>query len=100
MGGAGDEKPIRQPATFTVGAGAVVPSSISVAPFLAVSLTVVNADEAVHRIRLAGTGVAFEVAPGEAETRVLPGLKSGRYALGVDSRAAPAVLVVGGQAGG
>jgi hypothetical protein len=99
-GGAGDEKPIRQPATFTVGGGVVVPASVSVAPFLAVSLTVVNADEAAHRIKLAGTAVAFEVAPGKAETRVLPGLRAGRYALAVDSRSGAAALVVGDAAGG
>jgi hypothetical protein len=98
-GGAGDEEPIRQPATFTIGGGVVVPASVSVAPFLAVSLTVVNADASAHRIRLSGTEVAFTVAPGKARTRVLAGLKAGRYALSVDSRADPAALVVGDTAG-
>ena len=97
--GAGDEEPIRQPARFTIDAATVTPASVTVAPFLTVALEVANVDEAVHRVKLIGTDVAFALQPGQAEIRMLPGLKAGMYTLSVDGGATAAPLVVGDQAG-
>jgi hypothetical protein len=97
-GDAGDEEPIRQPARFTLAGGDVTPASVSVAPFLAVALTVVG-DGSAHTVKLVGTDVAFAVpASGRVERR-LPGLKAGVYTLSVDGRRTAASLVVGDNAG-
>jgi len=98
-GGVGDEEPIRQPARFTVDARDVRPASVTVAPFLAISLEVVNRDGTSHRVKLVGTDVAFVVPSGRTEQRRLPGLAAGMYTLAVDGGAAAASLVVGDEAG-
>ncbi len=98
-GGAGDEEPIRQPARFEVGSVSVTPASVTVAPFLAVELEVVNVDEGFHELRLIGADVAFTLQGGQTERRRLPGLKAGMYTLSVDGGRDSASLVVGDEAG-
>jgi len=92
------EEAMRQSARFTVGVGDVRPASVTVAPFIAVTVAVVNADQAVHRVKLVGTDVAFDVPPGTTEERSLPGLKAGMYTVSVDGGTAAASLVVGDEA--
>ena len=98
-GGAGDEEPIRQPATFTLGAAGLRPVSVSVAPFLAVALTVVNPGAEEHAVRLIGTPTAFAVPAGGRVTRRLAGLRAGTYTLAVDGGKDAASLVVGADVG-
>ena len=97
-GGGGDEEPIRQPARFALAGADVTPASVAVAPFLAITLTVVG-DQSAHAVKLVGTDVAFDVGAGRRVERRLPGLKAGVYTLSVDGGRAAASLVVGDSAG-
>ncbi len=98
-GGAGDEEPIRQPVSFVVGATAVEPGAVSVAPFLPVALTVINSQGVARSVRLVGAGVAFTVPAGGRVERRVPGMKAGTYTLAVDGGKVVASLVVGNDVG-
>nr|MBA2347517.1 hypothetical protein [Solirubrobacterales bacterium] len=97
--GPGDEEPIRQPASFEVGGEDVKPSSISVAPFLAVELKLENVGPTPLIVRLVGTDTTIELTPGETQTRRLKGLKAGLYTLSVNDGAQVGTVVVGDDVG-
>lgn len=100
-GGAGDEQPIRVPATFLAGRGQLEPRSVSVPAFLAVQVTIVSGDSQPHVYDIE-TPTAHRLtvpAGGRAGVRI-PGLKAGRYRIAPLMGGGPgATLVVGGEPG-
>ena len=87
----------RIPATFTIGTGTTVrPPTVSVPAKLPVALTVSAADGRAHRVSIAGAELS--IPPGGRATKLITGLKAGRYQLEVDGKARGA-LVIGAQPG-
>jgi hypothetical protein len=98
-GGAGDEQPVRVPATFTVRGGKLTPATITVPPFLAVQVTVLAADGKAHTVLLrTPKPETLRIAAGQRAGVRLAGLRAGRYAVELDGRAA-GTLVAGGEGG-
>jgi hypothetical protein len=98
-GGAGDEQPVRVPASFTVRGGRLTPATITVPPFLSVQVTVAAADGAPHTVLLrTPTPQTLRVAGGKRASVRLAGLRAGRYAVELDGRSA-GTLVAGGEVG-
>lgn len=98
-GGAGDEQPIRVPATLTLAAGRFRPSEVSVPAFLAIELTVVSREAVPRRIVLeTPERREFVVAPGARVSLRVPGQKPGRYRLSATGSGA-ATLAVGSEPG-
>jgi hypothetical protein len=99
-GGAGDENPIRVPATFTFRDGRLEPSRIEVPAFLAIELAVVSNDGRPHAVTVEARGRRrLLVPPGGRASLRLSGLRPGRYRVVPDGAAEPAVLVAGADAG-
>jgi hypothetical protein len=99
-GDGGGEQAVRVPASFTVTAGGrLVPSTITVPPFLAVELSIVASDGKPHRLLLRTTPPhALRVGAGARAAVRIRGLRAGRYAVMLDGRRAGA-LVAGGEVG-
>jgi len=98
-GGAGDEQPIRVPATFTLARGRFRPSEVSVPPFLAVQITVLSREPRFRRILLETLHPrGFVVPPGGRVTLRVPGQRAGRYRLSAPGSGA-ATLAVGSEPG-
>jgi hypothetical protein len=99
--GAGDEQPIRVPATYTFSAGGLKPSTISVPAFLTIALTVVSADGKAHDVTVQTDHGAksLHVTAGGRASSVLTGMKRGTYDVSGDGGAATAKLVVGVEPG-
>jgi hypothetical protein len=96
-GGAGDEQPIRVPATYTFTAGGLTPPVVSVPAFLGIELTLVSADGHAHSATIAtdhGTRT-LSVAAGARSSLQLTGMKRGTYAVSADGGAETAKLDVG-----
>jgi len=99
-GGAGDEEPIRVPATYRVRAGRLSPPSITVPAFLAVRVEVASTDGRRHTVVLeAGERRVLRVPAGGRDSVLLDGLKPGRYRLELDGGRDSAALVAGGEPG-
>lgn len=97
-GGAGDEEPIRVPATFTFTRdGAVRPPVVAVPAFFQIALRGVSRDGEPHEIVFQGTRIAVP-AGGRAGARV-EGLKEGRYPVAIDGRENAATIVSGAEPG-
>lgn len=97
--GAGDEEPIRQPVRFEVGGTDVTPATVSVAPFLAIELALVNVGDVALQVRLIGTDTTVSLPAGERRTRRLAGLRAGVYTLSVNDGAQVASLIAGDDVG-
>jgi hypothetical protein len=98
-GGAGDEQPVRVPATFVARGGKLRPATITVPPFLAVQVTVVAADGKAHTVLLrTPKPQTLRIPAGQRASVRLAGLRAGRYAVELDGAAA-GTLVAGGEGG-
>jgi len=96
---AGDEEPIRVPATFVVRGGRLEPAMVTVPPFLAVEVSLRSDDGRPHRLVVrAPRPATLDVPAGGRAVLRLAGLRPGRYPLALDGRSAGA-LVAGGEAG-
>jgi hypothetical protein len=96
-GGAGDEEPIRVPATFTFTRAGIRPPVVAVPAFLPVELAGVSRDRHPHTLNFQGTVVEVP-AGGRASVR-LDGLKAGRYPVAVDGRENAVTIVSGAEPG-
>ena len=98
-GGPNASEPIRIPATFTLRAGRLTPGTITVPPFLAIAISVRNADSRPHTIVVrADRAYRLLAAPGRRAARTLPGQRAGSYPVLVDG-ARRGTLVAGGEPG-
>jgi hypothetical protein len=96
-GGAGDEEPARVPLEFTLSAGGLKPSTISVPGFLGLELIVHNETSSPQRVTLEGSGTVDVPANDTARSR-FEGRRPGTYK--VDAGAAgTAKLIVGVEPG-
>jgi hypothetical protein len=96
---AGDEQPIRVPATFAAIDGRLEPTTVTVPPFLAIEVSVRSDDGRSHRLVVrAPRPRTLAVAAGELAVVRIAGLRAGRYAVELDGRRA-ATLIVGGEVG-
>ena len=96
-GGAGDEEPIRVPATITFREGGIAPSVVAVPEFLTIELSGMSKDGAPHRLNFRGTVVDVP-ADGRASVR-LEGLRAGRYGVEVDGEPGAVTIVSGAEPG-
>jgi hypothetical protein len=96
----GGAEPVRVPAAFTLRAGQLRPSTITVPPFLAIAVSVQPALEAGPRtITIRADRVyRLTVVPGRRAELMLPGQRAGSYAVSVQG-GGHATLVVGGEPG-
>src|SRR5205085_8001261 len=84
-GGPSASEPIRVPATFTLRAGRLTPGTITVPPFLAIAISVRNADSRPHTIVVrAARAYRLLATPGRRAARTLPGQRAGSYPVLVD----------------
>ena len=98
-GGPSTSEPIRVPATFTLRAGRLTPGTITVPPFLAIAISVRNADSRPHAIVVrADRAYSLVAAPGRRAARMLPGQRAGSYPVLVDG-ARRGTLTAGGEPG-
>jgi len=98
-GGPNASEPIRIPATFTLRAGRLTPGTITVPPFLAIAISVRNADSRPHTIVVrAARAYRLLATPGRRAARTLPGQRAGSYPVLVDG-ARRGTLVAGGEPG-
>lgn len=96
---AGDEQPIRVPATFTIAGGRLSPRTITVPPFLAVEVSAAAPDGGDHVVVVKTPGPhTLSVHGGRRAAVRLPGLRAGSYAVELDGRPA-GTLVAGGEVG-
>lgn len=97
-GGAGDEEPIRVPATFTfTRSGAVRPTVVAVPAFFTIALRGVSRDDRPHEIVFRGTTI--EVPAGGRASARIEGLEEGRYPVAIDGRENAATIVSGAEPG-
>ena len=92
LAGGGDEQPIRQRVTFTVGKHSIRPAQAQVDAFLGIRLIVRNASGRAQRIEVRGGAV--RVARGLRANLDLEGLRPGRYRIQGEPTKAHATLVV------
>jgi hypothetical protein len=86
-GGGGDEQGTRVPAIFTLKAGKLTPSTISVPAFLAAEVTVTSTDTGAHTVVVqAGKGYTIPVPPQGSGTTKVPGQKAGKVTVLVDGK--------------
>ena len=96
---AGDEEPIRVPATFVLRGGRLTPASITVPAFLAVEVSVVSRDVRPSVLVVAADRRYRLRVPARGRAAVrLPGQRPGTYAVTVDGRRR-ARLISGGEPG-
>ncbi len=97
----GDERGNRVPASFTVSAGTVTPSTVSVPAFLGIELRLRSGDGAAHEATL-GTPdpVRVRVPASGTVSRRVGGLREGRYDVAVDGASGRATLIVADTAVG
>lgn len=96
----GDEEGVRVPAAFTVSAGGVTPTQVTVPPFLRVELTLRSGDGDAHRVTLRTRAPAsYDVPAGGTATQLADGLPAGTYAILVDGRESGGSLRVADEAG-
>jgi hypothetical protein len=87
---AGDEEGIRVPASFTLRAGKLSPSTVAVPAFLRIELVVANKDTGGHTVRVQDT--RLRVPGGDTASAVIEeGLRKGRFPVTVDGRRAGAI---------
>jgi hypothetical protein len=92
----GGERRVALPAAFTVRAGRFDPPSVSVPPFLAVQVSVADAEGRPRSVTIdAGRTYRLSVPAGKRAFVTIPGQPPGRYQ--VRSGAARAALVVGAE---
>jgi hypothetical protein len=96
-GGAGDEEPIRVPATFTFTRKGVTPPVVAVPAFLTIELAGVSKDGKPHTLNFEGT--VIEVPAGGRGSARIEGRKAGRYPLAVDGRPNAVTIVSGAEPG-
>jgi len=98
--GAGDERPARVPAVFTIASAGISPGRITVPAFLTIELTGVSEDGVTHTLALsAGRAYSVAIPAGGRASKVVPGLKPGTYVVVLDGRVSAASLEVGGEPG-
>ena len=98
-GGGGDEQGTRVPAIFSLKAGKLTPSNVSVPAFLAAEVTVTSTDASPHTVVVkVGKGYTFAVAPRGSGTVKVPGQKGGKFTILVDGKPA-GTLTWGGEPG-
>ena len=98
-GGGGDEQGTRVPAIFSLKAGKLTPSNVSVPAFLAAEVTVTSTDASPHTVVVrVGKGYTFSVAPRGSGTVKVPGQKNGKYQVLVDGKPG-GTLTWGGEPG-
>jgi hypothetical protein len=95
----GGSEPVRIDATFTLRNGRLTPPTVSTPAFLAVQVSVRNADAVAHVV-VVRTGREFRLAVGPRRrvTRLVGGQRAGTYPVLVDGRRRGA-LVFGGEPG-
>jgi hypothetical protein len=98
--GAGDEEPIRTPATFLIGPDGISPATVTVAAFLAIDVTLTS-KTGPHKVTIdAPGGGTVDVAAGGTRHVLLGGLKPGDYPITTDAGARATLHVVSGGAPG
>ena len=87
------------PAIFSLKAGKLTPSNVSVPAFLAAEVTVTSTDPSPHTVVVkVGKGYTFSVAPRGSGTVKVPGQKNGKYQVLVDGKPG-GTLTWGGEPG-
>jgi hypothetical protein len=87
------------PAIFSLKAGKLTPSNVSVPAFLAAEVTVTSTDASPHTVVVkVGKGYTFTVAPRGSGTVKVPGQKNGKYQVLVDGKPG-GTLTWGGEPG-
>ena len=86
---------VRVPATFTIRKGpALDPPIVSVPAFIAIQLTLISGDGAMHRVVVLASSKHTLTVPAHGRASVLlPGLKAGRYVIYVDGSGGGALLM-------
>jgi hypothetical protein len=94
--GGGDEEPIRQRVSITVGKRTIRPARVQVDAFLGIRLIVRNASgrEQLVEVRGAKPKRGLQLGPGLRVNLDLEGLRPGRYRIQGEPTKAHAVLVV------
>jgi hypothetical protein len=97
---AGGSGSARVPATFTIRASGVSPTTVSAPAFLAVQVTAISADGQPHTVvvKVPGKQRTLSVPAHGRASVLIPGLKAGDYPVEIDGKPR-AKLTIGGEPG-